>query len=192
MVRKALRVLGFILRNTTDFKDYFSIIRLFNALVRPIVEYNSCLWNPHYDKYVKRIELIQKKLINALNYRYFRYRHYCSYSSNLIFYKLENLSIRRKYFDVLLIFKIFNNYIDSDECTGLFSFNCKSHLVRHRDLFYVPFSSSNYYCNSPVVRCIVTYNTLINDNNSMDIFGTSLCSFKRNLKRYLSVTINSL
>ena len=44
-VSKALKTLGFIKRASKDFKDDKSLVILYNAIVRPSLEYGSVIWN---------------------------------------------------------------------------------------------------------------------------------------------------
>ncbi len=56
---KASRILGLIKRNlninNTNLK-----LTAFNILVRPILEYGACAWDPHTKKNIKKIEAVQR------------------------------------------------------------------------------------------------------------------------------------
>lgn len=187
VVRRAMKCLGFILRISKEFRQRSSVIILFKTLVRPILEYATLIWNPLYDKYIQRIERVQKKFINTLNYRYNRHRYYFSYEDNLNFYKLETLIVRRNIFDVCFIYKIFNNMVDSPLCTSYFSISCIPHLIRHRQTFYVNVFHSNYMANSPLVRCTLTYNAIGDAYDyKLDIFSLNYNNFVITLKRLLN------
>ena len=69
IVNKANMRLGFVTRNTRDFVDVRSHLVLFNALVRSILEYGACIWNPMYLQKIQRIERIQIKFVKYLCYR---------------------------------------------------------------------------------------------------------------------------
>ena len=56
---KANRTLGFILRFTSIFRDQSFQRNLYCALVRPILEYASIIWNPPTIDGCSRIECIQ-------------------------------------------------------------------------------------------------------------------------------------
>lgn len=49
IVIKANGILGGILRSSEDFKDDNTLICLYKALVRPILEYGSVMWDPIYN-----------------------------------------------------------------------------------------------------------------------------------------------
>ena len=44
---KGFKTLGFIMRNSKDFRSSMSIKALFCSLVRPILEYGTIVWDPH-------------------------------------------------------------------------------------------------------------------------------------------------
>jgi hypothetical protein len=48
MVAKAFAMLGFIGRFSLEFRDPYSLKSLYTSLVRPKLEYASCVWNPFY------------------------------------------------------------------------------------------------------------------------------------------------
>lgn len=182
IVRRAWRNLGFILRVTKDFRHHSSLITLFLSIVRPILEYATTVWNPGYKKYIEQIEKIQKKFINVLNYRFNRYRHFDSYSSNLSFYKICSLDKRREYFDIMFIYKIFNNVTDSPYCLNFINLAVPKYSTRSNLTFYVHSSSTNYYLNSPLLRCMRTVNTICSTHPNIDLFFLRLATFKSKIK----------
>ena len=46
-----------------SFKEYFDLFRIY---VRPILEYNITFWFPHFNKYVKLLENVQKKFTKRI------------------------------------------------------------------------------------------------------------------------------
>ena len=47
-ISRAYSMLGFLKRNTTEFSDPFTLKVLYNAFVRPYLEYCCIIWNPIY------------------------------------------------------------------------------------------------------------------------------------------------
>ncbi|KAJ8983462.1 hypothetical protein NQ317_013337 [Molorchus minor] len=129
---KAYRNLGFIMRVTKSFTNFKSIIILHNSLVRSHLEYASVIWNPFYMKYIERIERIQIKFVNSLNYKFNRNLHYTSYDESIRHYKILKLSSRRTIAYILLLYKIFNNNIDSNFIAANLAFNVKHHVTRNK------------------------------------------------------------
>jgi hypothetical protein len=74
VVNKALKMLGFIFRNTSDFTNTISIKSLFYAFVRSKLEYCSVVWMPYNQVYISLLEKIQRKFAK---YMYFKiHGHY--------------------------------------------------------------------------------------------------------------------
>lgn len=63
ITRKALRILGYILRNGPDFDRANRTFILYTTLVRSLLEQGSVLCNLHSQKETRRIERIQKCFI---------------------------------------------------------------------------------------------------------------------------------
>lgn len=96
IVNKALRSLGFVIRNTKNFTNMVTIIRLYNALVRPHLEYASVILAPAANVHLEFIERVQKRFLRFLYVR----KHNCyplliSYNSMLESFKIQRLSDRR-------------------------------------------------------------------------------------------------
>ena len=57
---KAYGMLGFLKRNSSEFNDPYTLKALYNALVRPHLEYCCVIWNPTYNSHISRIESPEK------------------------------------------------------------------------------------------------------------------------------------
>uniref|UniRef100_A0A8D8YU09 Reverse transcriptase domain-containing protein n=1 Tax=Cacopsylla melanoneura TaxID=428564 RepID=A0A8D8YU09_9HEMI len=66
---KATKMLGFISRSTKDFPDFLSFKILYCSLVRGVLEFASCIWNPSYNFHSGRIERIQHKALRTLSFK---------------------------------------------------------------------------------------------------------------------------
>ena len=87
--------------------------------MRPILEYNSSIWNPHtnYIGNAKSLERVQRLFTKRLFYR-------CNismapYSIRLIYFNIKSLSHRRLISDMVLTYKILNGLVDI-EATSIF------------------------------------------------------------------------
>ena len=63
MVNKVNGVLGFIKRWSREFTDPYITKQLYTSLVRPIFEYRSIVWDPHFLIYVNLIGSVQKRFL---------------------------------------------------------------------------------------------------------------------------------
>lgn len=59
---KAYKSLGFVIRNSQQFKSPLCLKTLYYCYVRSILECASVVWRPFYKKYIDLIESIQPKL----------------------------------------------------------------------------------------------------------------------------------
>jgi hypothetical protein len=63
MVAKAFAMLGFIRRLLLEFRDPYTLKSLCTCLVRPKLEYASCLWYSFYDVDVDKVKRVQRRFI---------------------------------------------------------------------------------------------------------------------------------
>ncbi|KAL5240272.1 hypothetical protein ACI65C_007682 [Semiaphis heraclei] len=60
---KALKTLDLVIRLIKDFRLVSSLKTFFCALVRPILEYGTVLWNPHTADNARQIERVQRRFL---------------------------------------------------------------------------------------------------------------------------------
>lgn len=181
IVNKAYKSLGFLIRNSKTFK-LDTIVRLYNALVRPHLEYASQIWMPAATTHIEHIEKVQKKF---LRYLYFRqsniYPFKVSYASMLDNFGFVRLSDRRNRQAMLFVFYVFN-YMKYKDCdlVKYMSINVPKVNLRilNSDTFNVDPSSI-----SPINRMLTMCNQICRQVH-IDIFNTD----KKDLKRILSET----
>jgi len=65
---KAFKLLGYIRRVSSEFKLKNSLKSLYCALVRPILEYGSVVWDPHCSDLGHQLEGVQRKFLNYASY----------------------------------------------------------------------------------------------------------------------------
>ena len=160
---KACRMLGFVKRNTSEFKDFLTLKSLYCSLVRSQLEYGSIIWNPSYQVHSDRIERIQKSFTRLALVRYgFAFNELPSYSIRCKLLGLETLSNRRQISSIAFIHDILSGKISCSDLLGLLNFNVPSRSLRFNPLLLVPFHSTNYGQNEPVTRSIVFFNKFSN------------------------------
>jgi len=78
-------------------RDAQTLMRAFIVYVRPLLEYGSCVWSPHFKSDIDRIESVQcrftkrSRFLNNMSYR--------RYSQRLMTLGLETLEVRRLHQD---------------------------------------------------------------------------------------------
>jgi hypothetical protein len=63
LVGRALAMLGFVNKLSCEFRDPYTLKALYVSLVRPKLEYASCVWRPFYGAHIDRIERVQRKFV---------------------------------------------------------------------------------------------------------------------------------
>ena len=117
VVKTANKITGFIGR-AFDYKSEKVILTLYNALVRPHLEYCVQFWSPYYRKDIDKLERVQRKVTKMIP----RLRNK-PYEERLKELGLFSLSKRRLRGDLIEIFKMFrgldnvniHDYLNVDE-----------------------------------------------------------------------------
>jgi hypothetical protein len=60
---KTAKTLGFVIRNTKEFKCVGTIFLIYNNLIRSILEYCCVVWRPHYATHRLLLERVQKPFL---------------------------------------------------------------------------------------------------------------------------------
>lgn len=173
IVAKAYKMLGFVLRQGSEFKNASTFIILYNAFVRSHLEYASTTWNPIYSVYIDSIERIQNKFLKVLRYRQ-RQNNNFKYNPETV----KPLVVRRDINDFVFLYKIINNICDSPYLLGQIGFKCRLFNSRSSSLFHIAHCSTNYAKNRFIVRACSSYNQMYND---IDIFQKSLYKIKNDI-----------
>ena len=156
---EALKLLGFINRVSADFHLLTPLKTLFCSLVRPILEYGIILWDPSTATARNMIERVQRKF---LRHAAFKLNVPCpphDYTPIQRLFSLESLADRRHSANLSFLSNLLSSKIDSPESLSRVSFNVPCRRTRSSFPFHIPFSSSNYYLNSPIIRLMRIANT---------------------------------
>lgn len=170
IVGKAYRALGFVIRNTKRFR-IDTIIKLYNALVRPHLEYAAIIWTPQTQSISNDIEKVQKRFLRYLYLKQFNvYPYMISYNAMLTTFKMERLNDRRNMHCIFFIFYIIHN-IKYPDCNFIdkIAFNVPKMMLRIQQpkLFYV-----NPMICSPLNYMLCECNEFVQRHN-IDMFDTS-------------------
>lgn len=151
IVSKALQMLGFIKRCTYDFYNTNAILVLYYALVRPYLEYASCLWSPCYEVHIRSIEQVQRKFLRYLAYKNLNLpiQNYSQFARNL---GTDTLQSRRIARDLKMLFNILNGKVICPVLLGRINFHVPSRSTRRRVPFHIPLHRTNYAGNSFLSR----------------------------------------
>lgn len=153
-VKKANRMLGFLMRTSRRFTQLDSIICLYNALVRSHLEYCSPVWSPIYATHDSKIESVQRRFTRFL-YRKFHYPTE-EYSERLRRLNMKSLADRRLQIDFLTLHKVIHHSMETSLTENI------GHRVNNNGLRrIVPFAletpSTNLGTASPLYRLCSSY-----------------------------------
>ena len=168
---KAQGVLSLIHRSF-EYLDKEMFLTLYKSLIRPILEYGSCVWSPFQKKDIKKIEDIQKratKLVSSVADM--------PYEQRLKELGLVTLEYRRDRADMLQIYKSLHG-LDSLKWDNMFQLN-QSNLRGHFLKFTPKKCNRNRRLNSFSQRTIHYWNNLSNET----INAKSINSFKSLLNK---------
>jgi hypothetical protein len=161
-VSNALKVLGFITRNSKLFFNLDSIKCLFNFLVRTKLEYASLVWGPIYNVHIDKLEKVQKKFL-----KYLYFKHTKSYPNRDIAYnnllhqfQFESLGYRRIVVGVKFLYKLINNHIDVKELLELIAYNVPQANLRNQLLFKNNIARTVLGTKSPIYMICNNFNKI--------------------------------
>lgn len=130
VIKKASRMLGFVIRNVTGFRRSSTKILLYNSIVRSILEYCSIIWRPHYATHNLRLERIQKRFLWHLAYASGIQKTKKSYDARLSHFKMVSLEKRRRISDTVFLYKLLRCKIDCPQLLSKFQFRAPARLPR--------------------------------------------------------------
>ena len=146
------------------------------------MEYCSVVWSPSYLIHKNRIEKIQRKYIRLLCFKFGIHYDSDNYHLLLSYFSLQSLLNRRKFADIMFVFKVFNRLIDCQQMHELFSVHMPSRILRTTPLLEVEFHRTNYGMHSSATRLSHLTNDL---GLTMDILNTSSVAFRSRLRQLL-------
>ncbi|XP_070068050.1 uncharacterized protein [Drosophila takahashii] len=136
IVSKEKGVFAFVKRWPKEFEDPYTTKHLYISLVRPILEYCSCVWSPQYAKYQDLIELVKKQFLlfalRGLNWE--PQRHLPSYVDRLRLLNLPSLMDRRTCQGVMFLHKLITGLINSSFLLGQIRFSIPVHVTPPEEL----------------------------------------------------------
>ena len=181
IVKKSMKMLGFIKRFSREFNDVFIAKTLFVSLVRPILEFASVIWSPCFVTHIARVEAVQRNFSRfALRFLVWRDPlNLPTYENRLRLLNLDTLFLRRKLFDGLFIHDILSSKIQCPRLIAALSFNAGKFNLRHRSLFYVSKHRTCYGLNNPMDRALSLFNDICDDYDCNESRNLIKCKFRR-------------
>lgn len=184
IVNSSLKSLGFLKRNTADFKSIACIKILYNSLVRSKLEYACKVWDSGTTLHRNKVETVQNKFLKYLYYKkYGSYPDYDQYHWVRCLFNIIKLTHRRDIAGICFIHKLVNNRIDCPKLLPLVNLYAPAYRTKPKITFFISRCYTNLRRNSPMVRMISASNSFI-INSNINIFNTSVSLFKSKIITY--------
>ena len=170
-------------------KNIWTFKKLFTTYIRPKLEFNTPVWSPFLLKDITHIERVQRHYTKVAFSRCGI--PFVSYADRLNKINLSSLENRRKYFDMVLLFKMFHGLSDLD-FHDYFQFHDTPYLLRSHS-FQIKSKKgflSSQWLNSFFNRAPKYWNSLpcdIVSTNSLSIFKSRMKSYKFHSWIFLSM-----
>ena len=172
MCAKANRNLGFLRRNLQIQNRHIKEMA-YKGLVRPVIEYCSPVWNPHQQKYIDKIEMVQRR---AARYTLNR-NHISSVSSMLQELDWETTSCRRSRADLICFFKVQHKLIAVPSPSLI----QRPNRQYSSSYYQIPFCSTEAYRQSFFPRAVRLWNSLpptVQSLDSLDAFKAAISKLR--------------
>lgn len=161
---KALRVLGFKRRHTTNFKLAPCLGTFYFSLVRPTLDYCTIVQNSFLRVESKLVERVQTRSLSFASFLLLKFHHpQHNYTSVVEVLKLSLLENRRLREDQLFLVNPHHNKVDLSRFLKRIRLHFPNNHTGFRDLFHFPTSRSNVVMN--LIRAMHSLN-----NDCVDIW----------------------
>lgn len=185
---KAFKILGFINRNSKDFKNPNTYKILYYTFIRSILEYASSVWSPYYKQYINQIESVQHAFLRSLAYKQKNPVLDHDYHDIMVTNDIPTLEQRRNTIDILLLYKILNNKVILPEFLNNIYLRVNPKSTRNTRLFHENLCSTNYMFHQPLNRMLRSYNHTTDKYPLIDIFYDSYNIFRDKVSDSMKIT----
>lgn len=160
VVGASMKMLGFIIRNTSAFSDTKTITTLYYTLVRSKLEYASTVWNPIYDVHKIALERVQRKLLKYLHFKSSGVYPVRGYDNTLLLreFNMQSLECRRLLHSLAFLYKMVHNQLCCPKLLPLIEICTPREGSRTCYMFKCPRAVTNIFVKSPIYTMVNTYN----------------------------------
>lgn len=171
----AYKMLGFLMRCSSDFRRNETFKVIFESYVRSKLEYCSIVWCPNYAVSINKIERILRLFLKFLTFKRTSVYPPVGYPQDdlLRFHNVLSLKRRRHLASVIFAYKLFNNFLNCPEILSLFNFSVPRFSSRSSNMLHIPYAKTNVLQHSPLVNICRNVNLL-----GVDLFNCSISMLK--------------
>lgn len=177
-VAAAFKSLGFVLRNSKDFKNLSTLRLLFVTFVRSKLEYASVVWSPTYNVYITQLEKVQRRFFKSAIFILEGTYPTRGTSQEFFLNKFEMSSLirRRVMYSIIFLYKIINGEINCTSLTSLINYHTPRLNARTNNILMLPTSRTNLLISSPLHQMCINYSNI---ECSLDIFNCKISDIKK-------------
>ncbi len=174
ITKQARKLLGFLYRSFYKTNPDL-IFTFYKTVVRPILDYNCLVWNPHLSKDIQKLEGVQKFALRMTSRDWSG-----SYATLCNMFNVPTLADRRKYFILTYCFKYLNSGVYSTRNL----FTCKARINPRLDH---PFALERFRVRTTSRLNFLTYSAIIHWNAlpTHIVSAHTVMQFKGMVKRYI-------
>ena len=165
VINKAFQMLGFIKRCTQDFTSTIALKTLYCALVRPHLEYASCVWSPFYGVHIDALQRVEHKFLKQIAYKLNILDNYTD-ANILNMLNMAPITARHKRRDLITFYNILHGKSGASELLQKINIRVPLRTTRATDSFHQPIHRTNYGLNNFLTRTI----RLANQQHDIDLF----------------------
>ena len=178
---RAIKMLGFIIRNAKEFSSIQALKALYISYVRSRLEYGAVIFNPVYGRYTDQLENVQRKFLKFLCFKTDGRYPERGTEQNLLLqrFQLPALINRRNFLALQFLCKICTSFIDCPDLLMQVQFHVPLRATRSPPTFYLVTSNTNFLHKTPIYRAMNLFNESCGD---IDIYGLSPAQLSRRLR----------
>ncbi|BET00604.1 Retrotransposon protein [Nesidiocoris tenuis] len=179
--------LGFLRRTARDFTDPTALVSLFNALVRPVLEYASPVWSPFYAVHSLALERVQNHFLRFVGYR----TGTRWWDVDAVAVRREHgwasLADRRTYLDSAFFLGLLRGLVDAPSLLQSVNLHVPGYPTRNPALFWSRFAVTNYQHHAPLPRMARNLNSFLLERGNVDVFSDPVGRIRGDLKSFFRV-----
>lgn len=177
ILNKSYKMLGFLNRNTKEFKNPRCLKLLYTSLVRSNLEFGSLVWSQNLTTFYSELDNVQNKFLKNISYKLNLPFSRDSIIPIQVSLDLDSLSLRRNLTDIMFIFDIINGFVLCPELLVMIGFRIPRLYTRNLDLFVIPHYRTNSGAFSFLPRALRLANLI---SHHLDFFNSTRVNFKLN------------
>ncbi|VDI27072.1 Hypothetical predicted protein [Mytilus galloprovincialis] len=164
---KAQRVLSLI-HHSFDYMDQDMFLTIYKSIVRPLLEYATCVWSPYLKKDIRKLESVQRRATKLV-------KNIChlNYEDRLRSLGLPTLEYRRDRNDMIQVYKALHG-IDDIDWMSLFTLAPSNNTRGHSLKLFKKQCKTTHRLNTFSIRVVDQWNNL----SDLKVTAKTLNNFK--------------